>query len=241
MIYINFSGKIYNYFSGIVSMLKKVLAILFIASTPAHAGQPIRNELHDLIWKIVSEFKGMSFNELTQNGQFAGCELVFRYPLRDYRQLSGEPILVTGAVTNVYWEGKAFNISLKIQPNRFEFNKNTSNIQLKTLTPKTASLVVGETNLKKFERASFECSDGGICQAYSDNGSATELLENIFDTVPFDATVLYSMSETGLDLKFKISEMDSSPAAPERLQFAECMQKSVQGLIEFYDEKPAKK
>jgi hypothetical protein len=219
-------------------MLKKLIAILLAVSPIAYAGQSIPKELHDSLWGKISESKGMSFNELTQNGQFAGCELVFRYPLRDYRQFAGEPILVTGSVTNNYWAGKAFNLSLKVQPNKFEFNPSTNSLQLKTLTPKTASLVVGKTNLKKFERASFECTDGGICQGYSDQGSATELIKNVFDTVPFEALVLYSMSKTGLDLKFKFSEMDSSQSGSERVQFTECMQKSLQSMVDFYNEKP---
>jgi len=219
-------------------MLKKIITLLLAALPLAYAGQPIPKELHDSLWRNISESKGLSFNELTQNGQFAGCELVFRYPLRDYRQFSGEPILVTGSVTNNYWAGKAFNLSLKVQPNKFEFNANTNSLELKTLTPKTASLVVGKANLKKFERASFECSDGGICQGYSDQGSATELVKNIFDTVPFDGLVFYSMSKTGLDLKFKLSEMDSTQTGRERMQFNECMQKSLQGMVDFYSEKP---
>ena len=186
-------------------ILKKIIYLLLAASPLVYGGQSIPKELHDSLWGKISESKGMAFNKLTQNGQFAGCELVFRYPLRDYRQFSGEPILVTGSVTNNYWVGKAFALSLKIQPNIIEFNPDTKNLQLKTLTPKTASLVVGKTNLKKFERTSFECTDGGICLAYADQGSETELIKNIFDNLPFDSLVLYSMSQTGLDLKFKLS------------------------------------
>jgi len=222
-------------------MLKKIIAILLAASPIAYAGQSIPKELHDSLWGKISTAKVLTFNELTQNGQFAGCELVFSYPLRDYRQFSGEPILVTGSVTNNYWAGKAFTLSLKVQPNKIEFNPNTNSLGLKTLTPKTASLVVGKNNLKKFQRGNFECTDGGICLGYSDQGSGTELVKNIFDTVPFDALVLYSMSKTGLDLKFKLSEMDTTQAGSERMQFTECMQKSLQGMVDFYNTKPNEK
>lgn len=222
-------------------MLRKVVVLAALSSTMAFAGQPIPKELHDTLWGKISNSQSISFNELTQNGQFAGCELVFRYPLRDYRQFAGEPIIVTGSVTNNYWAGKAFSLSLKVQPNKIEFNNTTNSLEFKTLTPKTASVVVGNVNLKKFERTKFECTDGGLCLGYSDPSNAPELTKTIFDTVPFDALVLYSVSKTGLDLKFKLSEMDSSPSSSERMQFTECMQKSLQGMVDFYNEKPKNK
>jgi hypothetical protein len=222
-------------------ILKKIFSVAILSSVAAYAGQPMPKELYDTLWGKISNSKNISFGELTQNGQFAGCELVFRYPLRDYRQFAGEPIVLTGSVTNNYWAGKAFSISLKVQPNKIEFNNATNNLELKTLTPQTASMVVGNVNLKKFERTKFECTDGGLCIGYGDKPNTFELITTIFEKQPFDGIVLYSMSKTGLDLKFKLSEMDSSPTSPERIQFTECMQKSLQGMLDFYKDEPKAK
>ncbi len=221
--------------------LKWGLVLLWTLASLSFAGQPIPKDLYDTLWGKISASKDMYFSELTQNGEFAGCELVFKFPLRDYRQFAGEPIVVTGSVTNNYWAGKAFSLSLKVQPNKIEFNNATTSLELKTLTPKTASLVVSNVNLKKFAYSKFECTDGGICLGYSDPANSLELTKVVFNKFPFDALVLYSMSNTGLDLKFNLSDIDNTNNGAQRAQFTECMQKSLKGMMDFFNSKNIKK
>lgn len=213
-------------------MLKKLLPYFFswLISAITYA-EPVPKYLHSKLWEQIADSKALKFNELTSDGEFAGCELTFRYPLRDYRQFGGEPILVTGSITNNYFRGKSFSLFLKIQPNKIEFNSISKGFELKTLTPASGSLVINNINLKKYELKRFKCSDEGLCLFYADSVDGLELLATTFNKFPFDASVLFSMSKTGIDHKFDVSDL--SPADSERVQFTKCMGKSMDGLLEF--------
>ncbi len=221
--------------------MKWGLVLFWTLASFAFAGQPIPKDLYGTLWGKISSHKDLTFSELTQNGEFAGCELVFKFPLRDYREFAGEPIIVTGSVTNNYWAGKAFSLFLKIQPNKIEVNNSITELELNTLTPKTASMVVGNVSLKKFEYSKFGCTDGGMCIGYSDPEGSLELTKVAFSKFPFDALVLYSMSNTGMDLKFKLSDLESKSNSSQRVQFSECMQRSLKGMMEFFNLKNNKK
>jgi hypothetical protein len=201
------------------------LAICVLAKSSAFAQH---GEL-DRVKQLLDGEGVLEFVRTTTQGTFAGCELVYRVFLRDFRARRGELIIVRGAILLSYEKGKVPSLMLKVLGEDVDVTTRAS----RPFALAYASLSMGNVSLERFARKRFECEGGGICIPYVDNNNL-ELLTAVVQAIPTPGPVLsITTAPKGMDqsiVLFKILQRrsDATPSnATAYLGFSECTSEVV--------------
>lgn len=212
-------------------ILRTIIALLLSGILVRHyafAAELTVDQYSDVIWEAVQNESSFVTNEITREGQFAGCELLFNFPYRDYRSQDGAPLMVSGSVNVNYVKGKTFGYLLKIVPIRLSYEPGTESLLKQTINPAFAKMNVNGTNIDQFKQT-FEC-ERGTCVVYvtksveeSVNLAKTSLQKN-----PFDAELYFSLAQGGMDQRFTLSGVGESKTNQKtRQEFSSCLRKVV--------------
>jgi hypothetical protein len=220
-------------------MMKKLLTAFFAISVlicTANAETLSRSQINDAIWDKIGSDTNLTFGEITKSGQFAGCEVVYRYVYRDYRSRNGEPVILTGSVSSNYMKGKVFGLFLKVQPHVVDLSGKDA--QIKSIQPSFATLMVGKSNLDKFRVTKFTCEEGGYCAGYA-SSNMKQFMEVVFSQLPFNPEILITLTPNGMDSKFRLSDIkqNGKPPNSEMDKFTMCLTKVLDEQIKELEKK----
>lgn len=219
--------------------MKKILIALFVVLTSnfsAMSNTLSKSQINDAIWEKLGSETNLTFSEITKSGQFAGCEIVYRYVYRDYKSRNGEPVILTGSITSNYIKGKVFGLFLKIQPHVIDLGGKEA--KLKLIQPSFATLMVGKNNLDKFRYTKFTCEDGGYCAGYA-SSNMMQFMDIVFSQLPFNPEILITLAPDGMDSKFKLSDIkqNGKPPNSEVDKFTMCLTKVLDEQIRELEKK----
>jgi len=203
-----------------------VFISLFTISFVTYSQQLSKSQVNDIVWEQFSSSNALTFNEITKSGNFAGCELVYRYIYRDYRGREGEPVILVGSLTSNYIKGKAFSLFLKVQPQVLELIGNSA--QLKSIPIHFATLKIGSNNLDKFRVSKFACEGGGYCAGYA--SPKPDFMEVTLSKFPIDPDIYITLTPNGIDSRFKLSDIKDNGIKPTSLmdKFTACVAKVLE-------------
>ena len=220
-------------------MKKLLFTLLFLTFGATNAQSQNQSQINDAVWLQIGSdtYTNLTFNEITKSGSFAGCEVVYRYVYRDYRSRNGEPVILIGSISSNYVKGVAvFGLFLKVQARVFDLSGK--DVQIKSIQPHFATMVIGKTNLDKYRTTKFTCEDGGYCAAYA-SAHVVEFIKTVFSQTPFNPEILLNLSPNGMDSKFRLSDIEQNGKPPnsEMDKFTMCLTKVLEEQLQELDKK----
>ena len=141
----------------------------------------------------------LSFERLTSEGKFAGCELIFVRLLDDIRSGMKEPDLVkaSGVVVIPYNRDRGVvSLVFKLQTGILQAREES--VEVREFQPAYARLSV-EGPLDPFEKKRATCDGGGVCVYYVDD-EAMGLSRRLVTQTEMSVTL--TLREGGLDQTF---------------------------------------
>lgn len=191
-------------------------------------------ESHVSMWNAMNGMDRLTVSEITRDGKFSACEMVFQYAIRDTRSLGGEPLLVHGSISYWSFPKRLPVLSVKIQPTRFMTDKKTNEVKQIFVNPAASSFKLGRHEIKEFEGTRFECEGKGSCIGYGETKGDLSLANLISDVIPFDGTLRFSMVKDGIDLAVRLSDLKLESGSSESvlIEFSKCVPKVLQATID---------
>jgi hypothetical protein len=209
---------------------------LFLATISGAQAQmaPMPKDSHTKMWNEMRDLSSLTFSEITTDGRFSACEMVFRYPIRDFRGLAGEPLLVHGSIAYWFFPQKLPVLSVKIQPTRFMADRKTGDVKQVFLNPATASFRLGSREIREYEASRFECEGKGACIGYAEMKNDLGLMKIVASVIPFDGALRFALTKNGMDLVMPLEELKSGNTSSERvrLDFSSCISKVIEATID---------
>ena len=212
------------------------MAVFVLLVSPVSQAQmiPMPKEGHVSMWNAMQGMDRLTVSEITRDGKFSACEMVFQYSIRDTRSLGGEPLLVHDSVSYWSFPKKLPVLSIKIQPTRFMTDSRSKEVKQVFVTPASASFKLGQYEIKDFEGTRFECEGKGSCIGYGETKSDMRLANLVSQVIPFDGTLRFSLVKDGMDLSARLSDFKLANGSTEAvlMEFSKCIPKVLQATIE---------
>ncbi len=195
---------------------------------------PMPQDSHTKMWNEMRSLSSLTFSEITRDGRFSGCEMLFRYPIRDFRGLAGEPLLVHGSIGYWFVHQKLPFLSVKIKPTRFMVDKKTGDVKQVFLNPATASFRLGSREIREYEASRVECKGRGACIGYAETKNDLGLMKIVASVIPFDGALRFALTKNGVDLVMPLEELKSGTTSSERvrLDFSRCITKVIEAAAD---------
>lgn len=178
--------------------------VLLVVTSGARAQVPNIQE-EALIRSVSEQLKlreEIKFTRITREGKLSACEMEFETSYRDRRASQGRPVVVMGAISSVYSDGKYPSLILKIKTHVMDLHGTTP---WRPVQPTFADAIIGTTSLKPYRVANFACEGGGLCQGYVDTKMTT--YKAILNMQPLDIELRLSLVKGGMDQSIKLADI----------------------------------
>ena len=157
--------------------------------------------VNSTVYESLVKENSVKFVRKTKEGNISSCDLEYQYAYRDFNAKKGAPVLVQGAFSFMYNKGKNPGFLFKLAPAVGDVTTQKWTI----VTPPYADVFANGKSIKQFIVADFLCENNGKCIAYSDkDGGMANIL---FDKVPFDIEIKFSLSKGGIDNSFTLTSL----------------------------------
>lgn len=186
-------------FYGLVAVT--LLSFFSITSFAQKLSQQDIGQVNNTVYESLVKENSVKFVRKTKEGNISSCDLEYQYAYRDFNAKKGAPVLVQGAFSFMYNKGKNPGFLFKLAPAVGDVTTQKWAI----VTPPYADVFANGKSIKQFIVADFVCENNGKCIAYSDkDGGMANIL---FDKVPFDIEIKFSLSKGGIDNSFALSSL----------------------------------
>lgn len=183
------------------TLLIGAFSFLAINASAQQLSQQDISTVNNTVYQSLLKENSVKMTRKTKEGSLSSCDLEYQYAYRDFNAKKGAPVLVQGAFSFMYNKGKNPGFLFKIAPAVGDVTTQKWAI----VTPPYADVFANGKSIKQFIVADFVCENNGKCIAYSDkDGSMAKVL---FDKVPFDIEIKFSLSKGGIDNSFTLSSL----------------------------------
>jgi len=171
--------------------LPAMLASFFSIAQPLSESD--QTKLHIYLYDEITKQNFVKLNRVTIQGELSACEAEFQYVYRDIRAKKGAPVILTGSFSAIWSDGKVPGFSFKINAAEPNLKDSTWSIT----APPFINITVNNLSFKPYKSIDFICESGGRCVGFSDPEFKINLA--IVKANPFDATLTWSLTESGYD------------------------------------------
>ncbi|MBD9358607.1 hypothetical protein [Methylomonas albis] len=194
------------------------LILLYILTSNAFA-QSSLEQLNSTVFDGVIQKNYIKTNKITQQGVISACEIEFQAAYRDFRALSGSPVVLMGSFSILYFKDKSvITPTLKLVPAIMNFEHMNWDI----VYPPYGEIFIGGNGLEKYKATDFKCENGGKCTGYNDSGM--KIIGIVAEQHPFDGEIKISLKEGGMDSSILLSSISPEPeSTQQRKKFTECI------------------
>jgi hypothetical protein len=177
------------------------LSLFSITSFAQKLSQQDIGQVNNTVYESLVKENSVKFVRKTKEGTISSCDLEYQYAYRDFNAKGGAPVLVQGAFSFMYNKGKNPGFLFKLAPAVGDVTTQKWTI----ITPPYADVFASGKSIKQFIVADFVCENNGKCIAYSDKEGTMATI--LFDKVPFDIEIKFSLSKGGVDNSFTLSSL----------------------------------
>ena len=183
-------------------------------------------KLNSYIYSELSKSNTFEFKRVTEKGNLAACSVEFSIAFREYKQLSGNVMVINGSINHHYSKGKNSGYAMKLVAKTIDYNT----INAKILKVHYLDFLLGNKNWEKYKKADEETDFNGRIVVYPDPNVSllTELTEAGFK----NASIRFSITPKGLDNEISFNKyIDAKTITIENQKFNECSQEVMENII----------